>query len=94
MIELEELAMDPPTRLFWDLIKIPPVKWQLSPWGDEGGGFWVVALAGRNCVYFNDIEEGFNRSQYEEFGRIRDYWCNQSGLAECIRNTFKSSCTT
>ncbi|HNB22958.1 MAG TPA: hypothetical protein PKZ32_11085 [Candidatus Melainabacteria bacterium] len=84
IIAVAECAMGQSTKLFWDRIKIPPAKWQLSPWGDEGEGFWVVALVGSHCVYFNDIEEGFNISQYKEFGQIQDYRCNQTDLHDCI----------
>lgn len=72
--------MEPNVRFFWDKIKIPPQKWQHSPWGDLGGGFWVVALIGRTCVYYNDIEDGFNSSEYERFGYIKDYFCGQLDL--------------
>ena len=60
----------------WDLIRIHPIKWQLPPWGDQGNGFWVVAIFGRNVVWYNDIEEGFNRSPYANRGIFGDYRCN------------------
>ena len=71
-------------RRFWDLIKINPQKWTLPPWGDEGGGFWVVGLIGANCIYYNDIEDGFNFSSYTEFGRIDDYNCSLSNLKSVV----------
>ncbi|MHB9082001.1 MAG: hypothetical protein ACYC3X_31440 [Pirellulaceae bacterium] len=67
-------------RRFWEVAKVPPQKWQQHPWGDEGGGFWVVAVLGQWVVWYNDIEDGFNRSQYTAHGVIRDYWCNQDKL--------------
>ena len=73
---------------FWSRIKISPEKWNLSPWGDEGGGFWVVAVMGQECVYFNDIEDGFNISQYKFFGRIDNYYCDQIELECCVRRSF------
>lgn len=78
-----------PQRRLWNAIRITPEKWQLHPWGDEGEGFWVVAILGKTVVWFNDIEDGFNRSQYNEFGLIRDYWCNQDELevtVQCLLN--------
>jgi hypothetical protein len=36
-------------------------------------------------VWFNDIEGGFNRSQYSAFGIIKDYWCNQDELAHTMQ---------
>lgn len=65
---------------FWNLIKIEPQKWQEKEYGEEGGGFWVVAIFGNEVIYYNDIEEGFNISHYETYGHIKEYWCNQSEL--------------
>jgi len=74
-----------PQRRLWDAIRIPPEKWQQHPWGDEGGGFWVVAIFGRVVVWFNDIEEGFNRSTYSTHGEINEYYCNQDELEWTIQ---------
>jgi len=52
----------------------------LPPWGDMGAGFWVVAIFGNTVIWFNDIEDGFNRSQYSRFGVIDAYLCNQDQL--------------
>ena len=56
-----------------------PTKWDLHPWGDRGGGFWVVAVLENQVLWFNDIEEGFNVSTFQREGQIPDdqYWCNQ-----------------
>jgi hypothetical protein len=66
---------------------VPPTKWQLSPWGDEGGGFWVVAVMDDRVLWFNDIEDGFNVSRFAVVGRIpsTEYWCNQDELPLAIR---------
>ena len=69
MIDEAQLFMSPDCRRFWDNIKITPQKWTHSPWGDEGGGFWVVAVIGNTCIYYNDIEEGFNFSPYKRSAR-------------------------
>ena len=69
-----------PQRRFWEFIRIDPEKWPLPPYGDEGGGFWVVALVGRTVVWFNDIEDGFQRSHYSQYGHIEEYWCNEDNL--------------
>lgn len=62
--------------------KIPPVKWRLTPWGDEGGGFWAVAVHLDRVLWYNDIEDGFNVSHFEIQGDIpsHEYWCNQDTL--------------
>lgn len=54
------------------------------PLGDLGGGFWAVGFIGRQVIWFSDIEYGFNVSQYESFGTILEYWCNQDELAYVI----------
>ena len=73
-------AMPLPERRLWESIKVDPCKWSQDPWGNEGGGFWVVAIYGNTVVWYNDIEEGFNRSRYLVFGEIEEYWCNQDEL--------------
>jgi len=62
------------------LVQIEPEKWALSPWGDEGGGFWVVAVFGRFVIWYNDIEEGFNVSPFKRWGVIEEYACEQLKL--------------
>lgn len=77
--------MAPRQRRFWEAIRINPEKWRQSPWGDEGEGFWVAGVIGRYVVWYNDIEEGFNRSVYKKYGEFEDYWCNQDDLEETIQ---------
>jgi hypothetical protein len=72
--------MSAPQRRLWEAIRIEPEKWQQHPWGDQGAGFWVFAVVGRTVIWYNDIEEGFNRSNYSAYGTIDDYWCNQDEL--------------
>ena len=69
-------------RQLFARFRVPARKWQLSPWGDEGGGFWVVAVHRDRVLWYNDIEEGFNVSKYEVAGQIPEgeYWCNQDTL--------------
>jgi hypothetical protein len=68
----------------WRAIEIDPVKWEQNPWGNEGQGFWVVALVGRSVIWYNDIEEGFNRSLYSRLGTIDEYFCNQDELEVAV----------
>lgn len=78
--------MSLPQRRLWDVIKVDPEKWRQNPWGNEGGGFWVVAVFGKTVIWYNDIEEGFNRSVYESYGTISEYWCNQDELEWTIQH--------
>lgn len=89
MIEEAELSMNAGCKKFWDYIRVRPQKWRLSPEGDEGSGFWVVALLGSTCIYYNDIEEGFNFSSYHSFGELERYACSQSDLLATIENFYR-----
>jgi hypothetical protein len=79
-IQSAEAKMANSELALWRMVSISPEKWALSPWGDEGGGFWVVAVAGKQCIYYNDIEDGFNVSSFLNWGGIDHYRCNQDQL--------------
>ena len=72
--------MTPAQLRLWEAIRIEPEKWRQHPYGDQGNGFWAVGLIGRTVVWFNDIEDGFNRSRFAEYGTIEQYWCNHDEL--------------
>ena len=69
----------------WDAIRIKPEKWQQHPYGDKGGGFWAVGLVGQTVIWYNDVEDGFNRSVYSAHGLIDDYWRNDDELDVTIQ---------
>lgn len=75
-------ACAPAQRDWFSRIRIQPERWELKPWGDEGGGFWVVAICGRHAIWYNDIEEGFEVSSFEQRGSFlpQAYGCNQDEL--------------
>ena len=72
-------------RRVWEVVKIQPEKWQQDPWGNQGEGFWAVAIIGNSVVWFNDIENGYNQSKYERYGTFSDYWCNQDELEWAVQ---------
>ncbi|TKC58654.1 hypothetical protein FBD94_18110 [Pedobacter hiemivivus] len=74
---------------FWNLIRIKPQKWEEKEYGGEGGGFWAVAVFETEVVYYNDIEDGFNISEYETYGQIKEYWGNQDELIWAIKRLYK-----
>ncbi len=67
-------------RRVWDCVCVVPEKWAQHPYGDAGGGFWVVGTIGCLAIWFNDIEDGFNLSRYRRHGELDEYWCNQDNL--------------
>lgn len=81
-------------RILWEAVRVAPTKWHLTPWGDQGNGFWVVGVIGNSVLWYNDIEGGFNLSKYAAFGAIDEYWCNQDQLEwtlQSILNSIQSS---
>jgi hypothetical protein len=85
LIENSEWSMNEFQKSLWNIIKLnKPEKWTQHPWGDQGNGFWVVATYGNKCLYYNDIEEGFNESPFNVWGNIEEYFSNQIELHEFI----------
>ena len=70
---------------------IVPEKWQQRPYGDEGEGFWAVAVHGSKVLWYNDIEDGFNVSRFDVRGRIPDdgYHCQQDDLSVAVFRLFE-----
>lgn len=88
-IRNSEYKLDGKLLNFWNLINISPEKWNESDFGNEGNGFWVVAICGRKIIWYNDIEEGFNISNYTKYGNINEYYSNQDELNIAILRLFE-----
>lgn len=73
---------------FWQSIKIDPEKWNEETHGQPGEGFWIVAICGSRVIYYNDIEEGFNISEFRVAGSIAEYFANQDSLHWTIEDLF------
>ncbi|WP_221797808.1 hypothetical protein [Oceanobacter mangrovi] len=79
--------LTPETSRFWQLVKIPTAEiWQQHPWADEGCGFWVVAIFGRYCIYFNDVTQGFAVSPFRQWGNIDQFDHTPHNLSELLRS--------
>ncbi|MDK2125356.1 hypothetical protein [Parachitinimonas caeni] len=85
LILAAEPRMTLPQQRLWEVIRRLPQRWAQDPWGNEGGGFWVVAIFGNGVIWYNDIEYGFNLSRYCTYGAILDYWCNQDDLEDSVQ---------
>lgn len=80
LIEKAELDMAEDLLSLWNLVRTTPQKWTEESYGTEGNGFWVVAISGQRVIWYNDIEEGFNISKYQEYGVIEEYAFEQDEL--------------
>jgi len=45
----------------------------------------VVAENGKEVIYWEDAEEGFNVSPVASDGTILEHWCNQDRFGKCAR---------
>lgn len=84
-----EARMSPQLFRLWQAIKITPQKWSEQSHGKAGGGFWVVAVVGENAIWYNDIEDGFNRSLYRHHGELDEYVCNQDELEVAVQGVLE-----
>src|SRR5690242_730145 len=90
MIATALAEYDDAVRAEWGRIHIEPEKWRCSPWGDQSGGFWAVAIDKGRVLWFNDIEEGFNWSRYSSPGTIDEYLCAQNEFTEVVERIAQS----
>lgn len=47
-----------------------------------------MAILGTKVIWFNDIEEGFNISDYKTYGEIDGYYCNKDELSWSVIRLF------
>lgn len=90
LINAAERRMSVQQARLWEVIRLPPLKWCEKSYGELGGGFWVVAILGPTVIWYNYIEDGFNRSSYTHFGTIDEYWCNQDGLEHSVQQVINA----
>ena len=54
----------------------------------------VVARKPNEVIYWEDVEEGFNRSPISQDGRILEHWCNQDELRSALNAWIEGKPTT
>jgi len=92
MLQDAESRMEGASAALWQLIRLPkPELWQQHPWADEVCGFWVVAVMGKVCIYYNDRSRGFSSGHFVRWGRIEDYQAGQLSLAERLQHFFSAN---
>ena len=86
MLSDAESALDSASQGLWTLVRIPaPELWQQHPWADEVCGFWVIAVMGKSCIYYNDLSKGFCLGRFSRWGIIDDYQTEKTTLSERLR---------
>lgn len=83
-LEANEKRMDAKATELWSKISITPKKWEELEMGEEGKGFYVVAIIEDWIIWYNDIEDGYNLSQFKEYGHIPEYQVEQYELVHIV----------
>jgi hypothetical protein len=83
--ECEKALVGPPLRL-WERVRIAPVLWTQQQYPGDSP-FWVVAILGRRCLYYNQVEGGWGWGRFVDWWRIADYHCQQDEIAHTIHQT-------
>ena len=82
----DELKMENEDLKIWNSIKVDLIKWDINNHGKPYDEFWIAGLIGKNVLWYNDIEDGWNISTWNTYGTINEYWCNQDDLISAIKN--------
>ena len=76
IIEAEMLLEGLP-KGFWRLIKLSPFEIWETPENAEFEYVWVVAIFGNRCVYYDELNEGFVISSYDDHGELGENSINE-----------------
>jgi hypothetical protein len=78
--------MDARALRFWRKICVPPQRWSQVQY-PKVAPFWVVAVLGRQCLCFNELEKGWGWGEFREWGRIEEYHCQQDEIHHAVFQT-------
>ena len=73
-------------RRLWDRMCITPEKWAHEQY-PNCDSFWVVAILGRRCLYFNFVEFGWGWGRFEKWGQIDEFHWNDLDISHVVAQT-------
>lgn len=83
--ECERVLVGPQLRL-WERMRIAPLLWSQNQYPEENP-FWVVAILGCRCMYFNHVEGGWGWGRFAEWGQVGEYHWQQDEIAQTVQQT-------
>jgi hypothetical protein len=86
LINVRRERMSFAQRRLWDTISIDPEQWNHRNSAGEDLHIWVVALIGRTVISYNDLEHGFDRSNFVRYGEITQLGWGQSDLEIAVQD--------
>jgi hypothetical protein len=81
--ERELIEPDGRAVRLWERIKIPASLWGQSQYPIESS-FWVIAILGNRCMYFNHVEGGWGWGRYDQWGTIESNHCQQDEIYHVV----------
>lgn len=81
-----ESGLDGRSLRLWERMRIAPLLWRQDQYPGETP-FWVVAVLGYRCLYFNYVEGGWGWGRFTEWGRVSEYHCQQDELLHTVEQT-------
>jgi hypothetical protein len=84
--EFKLLGSDKRAIRLWDRVRIVPDRWSQEQYPGVGK-FWVIAILGNRCLYFNKVEGGWGWGRYERWGKISSYHCQQDEIQHVVFQT-------
>jgi len=86
LINEAEMRMSLRQRRMWDAVRVTPFQWPAPQYGVHGGEFWVVGVQGDIAIWYDDVEHGFYRSQYEASAIVAAPRCGPNELEQVMEN--------
>ena len=83
LLEEQLAACTPERREVFERYRVSPYRAPLIRYGKKELVF-VVAVKDGEALYYEDVEDGFNRSPLSESGEILQHWCNQDDLQDAL----------
>lgn len=74
---------------FWSSISISPCKWKYIDENNRTNKVWVFAIFDDQIIWYDDVEEGFNVSNFEEPGVFSPETAEQDELVFAIRKLLR-----
>ena len=71
---------------FWKQIRINPCLWTQTQYPGFSS-FWVIAILGSHCLYFNYVEGGWGWGQFAEWGKINSFHYEQDEIYHVVFKT-------
>ena len=83
LLEEQLAACTPDRREIFERYRVPLYRAPLVRYGNKELVF-VVAVKDGEALYYEDVEDGFNRSPLSESGDVLEHWCNQDDHSSAL----------